>query len=209
MSDTQNMPVPDFEDMNEQEAQAALNQTEGGRNKPLNIPSDAEVYHSEKTKTTYSRFTEQVVIQTAQRSVTADGSKIAVGVQVKCRQSEVNSGMSVWFNFYIAPSAEGLLPTQVEYREKQRGRVISLLAACGLIDPKDGLKGSMFNFCFPQKGEPGKSSPLVGKVVYASICQVDKPAVDKNKKAVLNEAGVQMMEKKDEVENFLPETTEE
>ena len=209
MSDTNNMPVPDFGDEDQQAVQAAQNALASGRNKALALPSDATVFKSDKTDTTYSRFTEQAVIQQAYRSVTADGSKIDVAIQLRIRQSSVNSGRTLWAHFYIAPTTEGLNDNQLEYREKQRGLTFSLLTAAGLMPESGRLTGALLNLCFPQKNEPGKSSPLTNKTVFAEICQTDKPAVDKNKKKVVDEDGVQQRDVRDAVEGWIADSTEE
>jgi hypothetical protein len=207
--DQKNMPVPDFEDMDAQAVQAAQNSLAAGRNAPLTIPASATIFTSEKTGAKFSRFTEQVTIQNAYRSVTNSGDKIDVALQLRVRQSEANSGRTLWAHFYIAPSAEGLKESQIEYREKQRGLVVLLLKATGFLPDSGVLKGQLFNLLFPQKGEPGKSSELVGKTVYAEICQTDKKATDKNGKAILDADGVQARDIRDTVEGWLGITTDE
>jgi hypothetical protein len=209
MSDTQNMPVPDFGDEDAQAVQAAQNALASGRNKPLTVPPSAEVFLSDKTSAKYSRFTEQVAIQQAYRSVTNDGSKIDVAVMLRVRQSEVNSGRTVWAHFYISPTTEGLNEKQIEYREKQRGLVFALIKATGFAPESGRLTGSLQNMLFPQKGEPGAASPLVGKLVFAEICQTDKIATDKNSKQIKNDDGTFQRDVRDNVEGWTADTTEE
>jgi hypothetical protein len=210
MSDqTNNMPVPDFADEDAQATQAAQNALSAGRNKPLAVPDDAVIFKSDKSDTTYSRFTEQVTIQNAYRSVTNDGGKIDVALQMRVRQSAKNSGRTFWAHFYIAPTTVGLNENQIEYREKQRGLVFALVDAVGFMPEDKSLKGSLLNSLFPQKGEPGKSSPLVNQIVYAEICQVDKPATDKDGKKIVNEDGVQARDLRDNVEGWIADTVEE
>jgi hypothetical protein len=206
---TNNMPVPDFGDEDAQAVQSAQNALAAGRNKPLTVPPSAEVFTSDKTTAKYSRFTEQVTIVQAYRSVTADGGKIDVALQLRVRQSEVNSGRSLWAHFYIAPTTEGLNEKQVEYREKQRGLTFALLAATGLQPESGKLAAALLNMCFPQKGEPGKSSPLVNKTVFAEICQVDRIATDKNGKQIKNDDGTFARDVRDNVEGWVADTTEE
>jgi hypothetical protein len=206
---TNNMPVPDFCDEDAQAIQAAQNALAAGRNKPLTVPPSAEVFKSDKTSATYSRFTEQVAIQNAYRSVTAAGDKIDVALHLRVRQSESNSGRTVWAHFYIAPTTEGLNEKQVEYREKQRGLTFSLLTALGVVPESGKLAASLLNMCFPQKGEPGKASPLVGKIVFAEICQVDRIATDKNGKQIKNDDGTFQRDVRDEIQGWVADTTEE
>lgn len=209
MSENQNnMPVPDFGDEDAQAVQAAQNALQSGRNKPLTVPPSAEVFVSEKTSAKYSRFTEQVAIVNAYRSVTNDGSKIDVALQLRVRQSEVNSGRTLWAHFYIAPTTEGLNEKQAEYREKQRGLQFALIAATGFMPESGKLTGSIQNLLFPQKGEPGKASPLVGKVVFAEICQVDRIATDKNGKKIANDDGSFQRDVRDNVEGWIADSTE-
>jgi hypothetical protein len=209
MADNQNPPVPEFGDEDAQAVMAAQNALDSSRSKPLAIPADAKKFKSDKTDSTYTRFTEQVTVQQAYRSVTNDGGKISVNVQLRIRQSEVNSGRSFWAGFYIAPSAEGLNANQIEYREKQRGLVFGLVKAVGLQPDSGKLTGALLNMLFPQKGEPGKSSPLVDKTVFAEICQTDKPATDRTGKKILNEDGVQARDVRDAVEGWISDTVEE
>lgn len=210
MSETpNNMPAPDFGDEDAQAVQAAQNALQSGRNKPLTVPPSAEIFTSDKTTAKYSRFTEQVTVQQAYRSVTNDGSKIDVALMLRVRQSEVNSGRTFWAHFYISPTTEGLNEKQIEYREKQRGLVFGLLKATGFLPESGKLTGSLQNMCFPQKGEPGKASPLVGKVVFAEICQTDKVATDKNGKKIQNDDGTFQRDVRDNVEGWIADTTEE
>ena len=209
MSDTNNMPVPDFGDEDAQAVQAAQNALQSGRNKPLVVPESAVIFHSDKSDVTYKRWTEQVAVQQAYRSVTQDGGKIDVALMLRIRQSEVNSGRTFWAHFYIAPTAEGLNEKQIEYREKQRGLVFSLVSALGFQPESGKLAGSLLNTLFPQKGEPGKASQLVGKTVYAELCQTDRYAKDKNGKQIVNEDGTKARDIRDEVEGWIADTTEE
>lgn len=210
MSENQNnMPVPDFGDEDAQAVQAAQNALQSGRNKPLTVPESAEVFTSDKTSAKYSRFTEQVAIVTAYRSVTNDGGKIDVAVQLRVRQSEVNSGRTLWAHFYISPTTEGLNDKQLEYREKQRGLVFALIGATGFAPESGKLTGALQNMLFPQKGEPGKASPLVGKIVFAEICQTDRIATDKNGKQLKNDDGTFQRDIRDNVEGWIADSSDE
>lgn len=210
MSENQNnMPAPDFNDEDTQAIQAAQNALQAGRNKPLTVPPSAEIFVSEKTSAKYSRFTEQVTIVQAHRSVTQNGDKMVVAVQLRVRQSEVNSGRTLWANFYIAPTAEGLTQGQVEYREKQRGLMFSLIKAVGFMPDSGRLTGALQARLFPQKGEPGKASELIGQTVFAEICQVDRVATDKNGKKIENEDGTFARDVRDNVEGWVADTTQE
>jgi hypothetical protein len=208
MSDINNMPCPDFADEDAQAVQIAQNALQSGRNKPLEVPADAEVFTSEKTGTKYSRFTEQVTVEQAYRSITEKG-KMDIAVMLRVRQSAVNSGRVFWAHFYIAPSTLGLNDNQLEYREKQRGLMFGLIEKAGLKPDSGNFSGALQNMCFPQKGEPGKSSLLVGKVLYSEICQQDKVAEDKNGKKVQLEDGTYARDIRDNVEGWVAETVEE
>lgn len=210
MSENQNnMPVPDFGDEDAQAVQAAQNALQSGRNKPLNVPPSATIFTSEKTSAKYSRFTEQVSIVNAYRSVNNAGDKIDVALQLRVRQSEVNSGRTLWAHFYIAPTTEGLNEKQIEYREKQRGLTFGLVAALGFTPESGKLTGALLNMLFPQKGEPGKQSELVGKVVFAEICQEDRVAKDKNGKVQKDENGVALRDIRDNVEGWIADSADE
>jgi len=208
-ADTNNMPVPDFGDEDAQAVQAAQNALASGKFKPLTVPPSAETFTSEKTSAKYSRFTEQVTVQQAYRSVTQDGGKIDVALQLRVRQSEVNSGRTLWAHFYISPTTEGLNDNQLEYREKQRGLVFSLIKALGFVPESGKLTGALLNSLFPQKGEPGKSSPLVGKNVFVEVCQQDQKLKDrKTGKVVVNEDGTAQRDVKDVVEGWVADDSD-
>jgi len=210
MSENQNnMPVPDFGDEDAQAVQAAQNALQSGRNKPLNVPPSATVFTSDKTTAKYSRFMEQVSIVNAYRSVNNAGDKIDVALQLRVRQSEVNSGRTLWAHFYISPTTEGLNERQLEYREKQRGLTFSLVTALGFAPESGKLTGALLNTLFPQKGEPGKQSQLVGQTVFAEICQEDRIAKDKNGKITLDENGQKMRDIRDNVEGWIADSADE
>lgn len=209
MSEVNNMPVPDFADEDSQAVQVAQNALKSGRNKPLTVPASAEVFVSKTSGAKYSRFTEEVTIEQAYRSVTKDGSKMDIALMLKVRQSEVNSGRTFWAHFYIAPTTVGLNEKQIEYREKQRGLMFGVIRATGFVPESGRLLGSLQATCFPQQGEPGKASVLVGANLFAEISQVDRKATDKNGQVILNEDGVAQREIKDEIEGWVAATVEE
>ena len=60
-----------------------------------------------------------------------------------------------------------------------------------------------------EAGEPGAQSHLVGKTVFAEICQRETDAEDKNGKKLLNEDGTPQRETKDEVEGWVAATSDE
>jgi hypothetical protein len=208
MSDTQNVPVPDFGDEDAQAVQAAQNALNAGKNKPLTVPADAQVFVSDKTTARYSRFTEQVTVEKAYRSVTQDGSKIDVALFLRIRQSDVNNGRTLWAHFYIAPTTEGLTENQIEYREKQRGLTFGLVEALGFKGEGGGLTGAKLNLCFPQKNQPGALSPLIGKTVFAEICQVDQKLKDKSGKIQVDDEGVPQRDVRDTVEGWVADDSE-
>jgi hypothetical protein len=208
MSNTNNLPVPDFGDEDAAAVQAAQNALQEGRNKPLVVPPTAEVYKSKKNDSTYSRFTEQVTVEKAYRSVTADGGKIDVTVQLRVRQSEVNSGRTFFVHFYIAPTVVGLNEKQVAYREKQRGLMFGLIEALGFKPTEGGITGALQNTCFPEKDSPGAVSPLVGHTVFANICQVDQQAKDKDGKLLKNPDGTSQRDVKDNIDDWTADDSE-
>ena len=209
MSEQKNMPCPDFEDDDAQAVQAAQNALASGRNKPLTVPESATKFYSDKTDVTYSRWTEQVTIEKAYRSVNNAGDKMDIALMLRVRQSEVNSGRTLWAHFYISFSTEGLKETQLQYREKQRGLMLGVIVAAGFLPESGALSGALKNMMFPQKNEPGSASKLVGATLFAEICQRNERAKDKNGKLLKNEDGTYQRDIRDEVEGWIAETTEE
>lgn len=203
MTDTTKMPAPEFTDEDAQAVQTAQNALMDGKFAPLTVPDSATYFKSDKSDTIFRRWTEQVTIERAYRSVNNAGDKMDVALMLRVRQSEKNSGRSFWSHLYISFTTEGLAPSQVEYREKQRALMFDLITATGFMPESKRLTGALQTMLFPQKGEPGKQSPLVGKTVFAQICQTDKPANDRKKQAIYDESGKRAREVRDQVEGWI------
>lgn len=206
--ETQQAPVvPDFQDIDASEGQAAAQAVlSGGASKPLNVPKTADVRESKGT--TYSRFAESIIIAQAYRSVTRSGL-MDVTIGAKVRQSEDNNGAKVWFHFYLNTSGD-VPEGHEQMNERSKGALVTLLQATGFMPTSGTLKASLLNKMFPQKNQPGTASPLVGKTVIANIVQQKGPRKDpKTKKQVVDpESGEVLIDRRDNAESFLPDDVE-
>ena len=195
--------VPNFKDVDKAAVQAAQAAVAGGRQDPLVVPASAKVSQSDSA--TYSRWTERGVVQQAYRSVTKKGL-LDVTVIVKIRQSEKNNGRKVFAHFYLNNSADAS-ESHEQMTERSIGAITTLLVATNFMPAGGALKGSVLDKMFPQKGQPGTSSPLVGKPVVANIVQQFSQAKDlKTGKPMVDDEGEKVMEKRDSAETFLPDT---
>jgi hypothetical protein len=205
-TDTAKRPVPNFKDVDKSATQAAQAAVQGGRQDPLTVPSTANVSQDQKG-TTYSRWTERSSVQQAYRSVTKNGL-LDVTVVVKLRQSptEKNNGRKVFSHFYINNQDE--VPEKHEnMNERSIGSIVTLLVATGYMPAGGALKGSMLDKMFPQKGQPGTASPLVGKSVVTSIVQTKGAKKDiRTGKIMKDDDGNIVIETRDSGETFLPDT---
>lgn len=196
--------VPNFKDVDKAATQAAMAAVAGGRQDPLVVPDTAA--KSEDAKgTKYSRWTERSVVQQAYRSVTKKGL-MDVTVLVKIRQGDKNNGRKVFSHFYIN-NAESVPENHEQMNERSIGAIGTLLIATGFMPAGGALKGSLLDKMFPQKGQPGTASPLVGKSAVVNVCQTFGPKKDlKTNKNMTDEDQNVIMERRDAGESFLPDT---
>jgi hypothetical protein len=195
--------VPNFKDVDKAATQAAMAAVAGGRQDPLVVPANAA--HSEDAKgVKYSRWTERSVVQQAYRSVTKKGL-MDVTVLVKIRQGDKNNGRKVFSHFYIN-NAESVPENHEQMNERSIGAIGTLLIATGFMPAGGALKGSLLDKMFPQKGQPGTASPLVGKSAVVNVVQTFGPKKDlKTNKNMTDEDGNVIMERRDSGESFLPD----
>jgi hypothetical protein len=196
--------VPDFKDVDKEASARAQAAIAGGKQDPLKAPKGAKS-STDKKGVTYTRWTEHAQIMSAYRTVTKKGL-LDVTVIAKIRQSEKNSGQRVFGHFYLNLSAN--VPENHEaMNDRSNGAIITLLVATGFMPAGGTLKGSMLNKLFPLKGQPGVTSPLNQKVAILNVVQQLGPQKDlKTGKPVLDEDGDPILEKRDNIESFLPET---
>jgi hypothetical protein len=201
---TQSPVVPDFKDVDKEATARAQAAIAGGRQDPLKAPKGAKS-STANNGVEYTRWTEHAVVSQAYRSVSKKGL-MDVTVIVKIRQSEKNSGSRVFGHFYLNLSAD-VPENHVAMNDRSNGAIISLLQATGFMPAGGSLKGSLLNKMFPSKGQPGVSSPLNGKPVIVNVVQQLGPQKDpKTNKPVLDDEGEAILEKRDNIESFLPET---
>jgi hypothetical protein len=196
--------VPNFKDVDKAAVQAAQAAVAGGRQEPLVVPQGAKVSVA-GNGATYTRWNERAVITQAYRSVTKKGL-LDVTVVVKLRQSEKNSGRKVFAHFYIN-NGDSVSESHESMNERSLGAITTLLVATSFMPAGGALKGTLLDKMFPQKGQPGTSSPLADKAVIANIVQQFGQAKDqKTQKPMVDENGEKVMEKRDSVETFLPDS---
>lgn len=194
----ENIPVPDFLDINEEVqavASAAMN-----RNNVLAVPDDA-VVNTDKNNDVYKRWTEPAVIDAAWREATEKGLIVAV-IQMKIRTGSFNGGQRTWARHMLHPAlltgtATDDIKTRYEFMNNRSiNAITTLLSSTGLRTGTGVLGGKLLNFMFPVKNQPGAVSPLKGKVVQANL--IDQPNKGANAKSPRQTA----------VESYLPDTTE-
>lgn len=195
--------VPNFRDVDKAAVAAAQAAVTGGRQDPLVIPTDARVSTSDKG-VTYSRWSERGVITQAYRSVTK--SKLMdVTVITKLRQSKDNAGRTVFSHFYIN-NGDNISEGHESMNERSLGAITTLLIATSYMPAGGALKGTLLDKMFPQKGQPGTSTPLAGKAVIVNIQQQHGQKKDfKTSKLMVDDEGNKIMEKRDAGETFLPD----
>lgn len=203
-----NTPVaPNFKDVDKVAAARAAAALAGGKQDPLKTPKDAKI-SIDKNGVQYTRWNESVTITSAYRSVTKTGLMDVV-VVAKIRQSEKNTGARVFGHFYLNMGNEDLSEGHQIMNDRSNGAIITLLTASGFMPSGGALKGSLLDKMFPSKGQPGVSSPLNGKSMIANIVQQLAPQKDlKTGKPILDEDDEPILEKRDNIESFLPETSE-
>lgn len=201
---TEPIEIPDFRDISPEVQAAASAAMDSG--KPLKPSPDAKRATDKKVPPgEYFRWTEAAVIENAWRDG-KDGIITAV-VQYKIRAGFHNEHERGWarhsLNFALLMGQEND-PEKKKKHEFMNNSSInainSLLTATGLA-PKTGadgkhvpLKASLLNHLFPVKGQPGVSSPLVGKTVMMNIC--DAP----------NTGAQAKYPRRTNIESYLPDT---
>lgn len=198
--------TPNFKDVSKEAVQRALANVQGGKQEPLTPPDTARASEDNKGKQ-YIRWSEQVTITMAYRTVTKNGLMDVV-VQQKIRQSDEpkNNGKSFFAHTYYN-TGTNISEGHEAMNERSDGFVASLLTATGLMPAAGVLKASLLAKMFPEKGKPGDApSPLVGKSVIANVVQQIEPAVDpKTNKAKKAKDGSAVMSKRDGAESYLPD----
>lgn len=204
---TKQTPVtPNFKDVDKEAAARAQAALAGGKQDPLKVPKTAKV-STDKNGIERSRWTEKLTVMTAYRSTTKKGL-MDVTVVSKIRQSaeKENTGKRVFAHFYINNSDD--MPESHEaMNDRSTGSIITLLQATGFMPAGGTLRGTLLDKMFPSKGQPGASSPLNGKSLIGNLVQALEPQKNqKTGKPILDEDGDPILEKRDSVESFLPET---
>jgi hypothetical protein len=198
----QNPVTPDFRDVPADAAKQAQAALAGGNQEPLKAPKTAKS-NTAKNGVVYTRWAEQITVQQAYRSISRAGL-LDVTVVGKVRQSKENSGRTLYGHFYISTAGE-VLEKHVGMNERSIGAIITLLQATGFMPGGGALKGTVLNKMFPAKNNPGSSSPLISKNVIANVTQSFGPSKDfKTGQPVLDEGGDAIMERRDQIESFLP-----
>lgn len=196
--------VPNFKDVDKEASARAQAAIAGGKQDPLKAPKGAKV-STDKNGVQYTRWSERVTVMQAYRSVSKK-RLLDVTVVAKIRQSDKNNGSRVFGHFYLNTSND-VSEGHEKMNDRSNGAIITLLSALTYM-PKGGeLRGSMLDKMFPSKGQPGTSSPLNGKAVIANIVQQLGPQKDqKTGKPVLDDEGDPILEKRDNIESFLPDS---
>jgi len=197
----QALPVHNFRDIDNEAVSRAATALSGFQ--PLKVPAGTKASVDKKGIQRW-RWAERGTIVEASRSTTKNGL-LEVTVALKLRQSKDNAGARVYGRFYINTSAE--VPKNHEFmNDKSNAAILSLLVVTGYVAPGGTVKGSILDKMFPAKGQPGTVSPLNNKAVIANIVQELSPVKDENKKVKLDDEGEPILQRKDNIESFLPET---
>jgi hypothetical protein len=195
--------TPNFRDVDRVATARAQAAVAGGKQDPLKVPAGAKT-STDKKGVEYTRWVERVTVTQAYRTITKKGLMNVV-VVTKIRQSKENNGSRAFGHFYINHSPE-MPEGHAEMNDRSMGALITLLTATGYMPAGGTLKGSMLDKMFPSKGQPGVASPLNGKAVVANIVQQLAPQKDqKTNKPVLDDEGEPILEKRDNIESFLPD----
>lgn len=198
-----------FRNIDKEAAQRAQTALAGGNRDPLTVPADARVSNDEKGNT-YSRWTESVTIIKAYRSVTKKGLMDVI-TDVKIRQSseKKNNGRRVFGHWYFNTSRGEVSEGHVKMNERTEGAMLSALVAAGIMKETGEVSASVLDRMWPSQNKPGANSPLNGKSVVAQLVQTLKQATDlKTGKLKFDEDGNPIMERRDNIESFLPEEDE-
>jgi hypothetical protein len=195
--------VPDFKDVDKVAAARAQAAIAGGKQDPLKVPKTAKV-STDKNGVQYTRWAERLTVMSAYRSTSASGLMDVVVVG-KIRQSEKNTGSRVFGHFYLNMGND-ISEGHEQMNDRSNGAIITLLTATKFMPAGGELKASLLNKMFPSKGQPGVSSPLNGRAVIGNIVQQQGPQKDrKTNKPVLDDDGDPILEKRDNIESFLPD----
>lgn len=197
--------APNFKDVDKESAARAQQALAGGRQDPLKPAKNSSV-STDKNGVEYTRWTETMQITQAYRSVTKSGL-MDVTIIGKIRQSATkeNTGKKVFAHFYLNLTDD--IPEGHEImNDRSMGAIISLLVATGFMPAGGTLRGTLLDKMFPQKNQPNAASPLVDKVVIATVVQTLGPKKNpKTGKPVTDDDGEPILEKRDQAESFLPE----
>lgn len=194
-----------FKDVDKEAVARAQATLAGGKQDPLTPPAGAKS-STDKNGVEYTRWTERATVVSASRGTSKSGL-LEVLVVVKIRQSsKENTGRKVFSRYYKNLGTD--IPAGHEImNDLTTGAFISLLTATGFMPAGGALKGSLLDRMFPLANQPGTASPLVGKSVIVNIVQELKPQKDrKTGKMVVDEDGDPILERRDKVESYLPET---
>jgi hypothetical protein len=174
MSEQQNLVIPDFIDVDASAvsaAEAGLQRSGAGWAIPEGTKMSGFVGKTKKQN--HGRWSEEGTVVAAYRSVTKTGL-LDVTLQVQSRVGQPNENKSNFFHLYINNAV--LAGNGTEEQVKKHGRmnedsmgvVATLLKATGLFPQSGGFKASLLGMLFPPKGQPGASSPLIGKSVIVN-----------------------------------------
>lgn len=176
MSDqNQNLPVPDFIDVDASAvaaAEAGLQRGAAG----WAIPATVKVsgFSGKTKKQAHARWTEEGTIVQAYRSVTKTGL-LDVALLISSRVGQPNEGKSNFFHFYINNAV--LNGTATEEQQNKHGRmtkdsmgaISTLLRATGMFPQSGGFKASLLGMLFPPQNQPGAKTPLEGKTISINV----------------------------------------
>jgi hypothetical protein len=204
----QQTPVaPNFHDIDAESVARAQAAVQGGNWPTLKVPVGSKSSTDAKTNITYTRWSEHATIMSAYRT-TAKSGLLDVVVIVKIRQSEKNSGMKAAGHFYMN-LGDDISEGHEQMNDRSNGALITALVAVGSMPTGGTLKGSLLDRMFPLKDKPGSASPLNGKALIINLVQQFGPKKDTNKKVMLDAEGEPILEKRDNIESFLPEAEED
>ena len=203
-----NTPVtPNFKDVDKEATARAQASLQGGQQAPLKVPASAKV-SMDKNGTQYSRWSEKMTVQSAYRS-TAKSGLMDVTVIAKIRQSKDNDGAKVFSHYYLNLGTD-VSDGHQTMNDRSMGALVSLLTATGYMPTGGTLRGSLLDKMFPSKGQPGSTSPIDGKSVVGSVVQQLGPQKDpKTRKVVTDADGEPILQKRDNVESYFPESVKE
>lgn len=201
--------APNFRDVDKDATARAQALVQGGRNNiPLTAPDNARVSKNKDNTATYTRWSEQIVINAAYRTTT-DKGQLDIVVVGKVRQSDVvkNNGLSLFSHFYSTGAVDEISDGHQKMNEKSDGAIATLLVAAGLMPASGVMKASFLDKMFPEKNRPGAvTSLLVGKEVIANVVKENKAAYDKKTGKAKKDGS---RSERDGAESFLPVATEE